>query len=83
MHNTDAHWRDSALTPKFFIIDARVCLPILLVLLHIRTWTVCVAIAVLIFFILLGRWRISVIAFFRLLRTFVTGNRKIRLKRRL
>lgn len=81
MRNTNTHWRDSALTPKFFIIDARVCIPILVVLLHMRIWTVILAAIVFIFFTLLERWRISLPVFLRLLRTTIAGNEKIRVKK--
>ncbi|KTC72758.1 IcmT protein [Legionella anisa] len=34
-----AHWRDSARSARFFIVDARAAFPIFLFLMHIRIWT--------------------------------------------
>ena len=36
-------WRDTALTPKIFILDARAVFPIALWLFHWAYWTACVA----------------------------------------
>ena len=82
MHDTGAHWRDSSLTPKFFMIDARVCIPLLLVLMHVRVWTIVLSLIVFVFFALLGRWGVSLPVFLRLVRTTIAGNEKVRIKRR-
>ena len=36
-------WRDTALTPKIFILDARAVFPLALWLFHWAYWTACVA----------------------------------------
>ena len=54
MNNLDAHWRDSARTPKFFVIDAQVFIPIVLCLFHFRLWTVCLCVVVAIILIVLN-----------------------------
>ncbi len=73
----NAHWRDSARNPRFFIVDARAAFPFLLFLLHIRLWTFIVAVVAMAFFGLLERYGFSVIVFLRFLRTFLAGPRKI------
>ena len=40
----NAHWRDSARPAKFFIIDFRAVFPIFFCTLHLRLWTVIVAV---------------------------------------
>lgn len=37
------HWRDSMKSARFFALDARAAFPFMLVLLHIRWWTILVA----------------------------------------
>ena len=37
------HWRDSMRSARFFALDARAAFPFLLVLLHIRWWTLALA----------------------------------------
>mgnify|MGYP006327536373 FL=1 len=49
----EAHWRDSARIPRFFLIDARAAFPLLLFLLHIRVWSFLLALVVMAFFDLL------------------------------
>jgi intracellular multiplication protein IcmT len=72
-----AHWRDSARPAKLFIIDANAAFPLLLFLVHIKTWTFIVAISFMLFFTLLRRYGYSISIFLRILRTFFAGSRKV------
>jgi intracellular multiplication protein IcmT len=74
---TEAHWRDSARTPRFFLIDARAAFPLLLFLMHIRLWSFILALLAMAFFGLLERYGFSVTVFLRWLRTVLAGSRKI------
>lgn len=74
---TEAHWRDSARIPRFFLIDARAAFPLLLFLLHIRIWSFALALLAMAFFGLLERYGFSVMVFLRWLRTVFAGPRKI------
>jgi intracellular multiplication protein IcmT len=71
------HWRDSARTAKFFMIDATAAFPLVLFFLHIKLWTFIVAILTMIFFTVLRRFGFSITVFFRLLRGLIAGPRKI------
>lgn len=73
----DAHWRDSARSPKFFIIDFRAVFPIFFWLLHIRWWTFFIAVGVTIFFAILHRYGFTLNVFGRWLRSFFAGKRRI------
>jgi intracellular multiplication protein IcmT len=37
--SSTAHWRDSARSARFLMVDARAAFPIFLFLMHIRIWT--------------------------------------------
>lgn len=39
----DVHWRNSMKSARFFALDARAAFPFLLVLLHVRLWTIALA----------------------------------------
>lgn len=72
-----AHWRDSARVARFFFMDARAAFPLLLFLLHIRLWTLIVAVSATMFFAILERYGFSFIIFWRWLRTLIVGKRKL------
>ena len=74
---TQAHWRDSARQPRFFLIDARAAFPLLLFLLHIKLWSFILAVATMAFFGLLERYGFSLIVFLRWLRSLLAGSRKV------
>ncbi len=74
--NEDSHWRDSARSARFFIIDARAAFPFLLFLLHIRLWTFIVACIAMSFFALLEKLGFNLTVFFRWLRSFLAGPHK-------
>lgn len=73
----DAHWRDSARSPKFFIFDAKAAFPLLLFLLHIRWWTFIVAVVAWLIFTYLNYRGFSMEVFLRWLRSILAGKRKI------
>ena len=71
-----AHWRDSARTPKLFMIDAYSAIPLFIFLLHIRWWTFITACCITAFFVLINRFGFTVPVFFRWLRAFMAGNER-------
>ena len=68
-----AHWRDSARTPRFLILDAYSALPLLLFLLHIRLWSFILCVGICIFFATLNRFGYSLPVFMRIVRVFLGG----------
>ena len=72
-----AHWRDSARTARFLIIDARSIFPFVLFLLHIQWWTFIVACISTLFFVLLEHYGFTVPVFLRWLRNMLVGNHKL------
>lgn len=75
--NAEAHWRDSARSIRFFIWDGKAAFPMLLFLLHMRIWTLVLAVAAMMFFTLLNRYGFTPVVFFRYLRNLASGRRKI------
>ena len=73
----EAHWRDSARSIRFFIWDGQAAFPMLLFLLHMRIWTLVVAVAAMMFFTILNRYGFSIEVFFRWFRSLIVGRRKI------
>ncbi|MFZ4076539.1 MAG: IcmT/TraK family protein, partial [Legionellaceae bacterium] len=45
-----AHWRDSARSARFFLVDAKAAFPIFFFLMHIRIWTGVLVIVSALFF---------------------------------
>lgn len=74
---SNAHWRDSARSPRFFIVDSRAAFPIFLFLMHIQYWTAGLALTSIIFFAILERFGFTVPVFWRWLRSFIAGPRKM------
>jgi intracellular multiplication protein IcmT len=77
-----SHWRDSALTPRFFTIDARAAFFIVIFMMRPNWYTFGVVVFVLAVLSILNYYRVSLIASFRLLRGFLTGSKKIIMRRR-
>ncbi len=77
-----SHWRDSALTPKFFTVDARAAFFILIFLVRPNWYTFGVVVFVLTVFSILNYYHVSLPASFRLLRNFFTGSKKVIIRRR-
>lgn len=73
----DAHWRDSARTVRFFFFDYRAAFPLVFTILHFRAWTFWTAVITTVFFAMLERYGFTVVVFFRYLRSFVAGKRKM------
>ena len=70
------HWRDSARAARFFVMDARAAFPLIFCILHIRAWTIMVAVLAMGFFALIERYGFSVPVFLRWLRSFIGGGYK-------
>ncbi|MCR9192504.1 MAG: IcmT/TraK family protein [Gammaproteobacteria bacterium] len=68
-----AHWRDSARSARFFMVDARAAFPIFLFLMHIRVWTGMIVIFSAIFFGILEHYGFTVPVFLRWIRLFFAG----------
>ncbi len=73
---TDILWRDTALTPKIFILDARAVFPIALWLFHWAWWTAGIAIAAIAGLYLVQRTGMTPIACLRALRVACLGRRR-------
>lgn len=72
-----AHWRDSARSARFFMLDARAAFPVFLFLMHIRVWTGILVLVSAVFFGILEHVGFSIPVFFRWLRTFLAGSIKV------
>jgi intracellular multiplication protein IcmT len=72
-----AHWRDSALTPKFFTVDARAAFIVLLCMVRPNWYTFGAVMAVLVFLSILNYYHVSLVASIRILRNFLTGSNKV------
>ena len=75
IHN--ASWRDSARSVRFFIFEGPAVVPFVFWLLHMRLWVLECAFASMIFFSILARLGLTVPIFFRILRGFFSGTRKL------
>lgn len=76
MAGSQAHWRDSARSVKFFILEGEAVFPFLLLLVHWSLWTLGLAIAATLFCSLLIRYGMTMPVFFRTLRSYIAGKRK-------
>ena len=74
--NTNTHWRDSALTPKFYCFDGRVSLSVLLFFMHMRYWTLGIVIFLFVVSSILNYFRMPLIVAYRIMKHWLTGNRK-------
>lgn len=63
----DTHWRNSMKPARFFMLDARAAWPVLVMLLHMRIYTMIFAVLVMLVFYLLEQRGLS---FFSALRAF-------------
>ena len=75
-YRPDAHWRDSARIARFWILDCRAAFPFLFCLLHIRIWTLLLALFATVFFAALERYGFTVHVFWRWLRSTIAGSRR-------
>lgn len=68
-----SHWRDSARSPRFFIVDARAVFPVFLFLMHIRVWTGVLVIVATVLFAIIEHYGFTVPVFLRWIRYFLAG----------
>ena len=71
-----SHWRDSARSARFFMVDARAAFPIFLFLMHIRVWTGVLVLVSAVFFGIIEHYGFTVPVFLRWLRNFLAGTVK-------
>lgn len=71
--DSDAHWRDTARTPRFYFMDSLAAFPLLLFLLHIRLWTFITALCVILFLVILEKFRFTIPVFKRWLVATLAG----------
>jgi intracellular multiplication protein IcmT len=69
----DIHWRNTMKPTRFFVLDARAFMAILLFLVHARLWTFVLAIVVMIIFWLLERRGLTFEASLRTFRSWLVG----------
>jgi intracellular multiplication protein IcmT len=72
----DIHWRNTQKPVRFFILDARAFLAVLLFLVHMRLWTFILAITVMIIFLILERRGLTFAASLRAMRSWLIGERR-------
>ena len=77
-NNIFSHWRDSARNPRFFFVDARAALFILLWLVHIRLWTFLLAIGALIIFGIMEYFNYTMPVALRVMHGLLFGKKKYR-----
>ena len=68
-----AHWRDSARSARFFMVDARAAFPIFLFLMHIKVWTGVLVLVSAVFFGIIEHYGFTVPVFLRWLRSVFAG----------
>lgn len=80
MNNNDvfAHWRDSARQPRFYVVDARVVLFILLWLLHMRWWTFTLAVSAVTIFTIMEYFKYPLPVAIRAFKGIIIGKKKYR-----
>ena len=74
---SNAHWRDSARSPRFFMIDAYAAFPLILFVMHIRWWTFFLCIGCILFLAILERFGFTITVFRRLARVYLAGNHRV------
>ena len=72
----DVLWRDTALTPKIFMLDARAVFPLALWLFHWAWWTAGLALAAIVAHYLVQRTGMTPVACFRAIRVACMGRRR-------
>ena len=72
-----AHWRDSARSARFFLVDERAAFPVFLFLVHIQVWTAVIVIISAVFFGIIEHFGFTVPVFFRWLLTSIAGDIKL------
>lgn len=70
------HWRDSARSARFFMVDARAAFPLFIFLMHIRTWTGILVLSSAVFFGIIEHFGFTVPVFLRWVRSTIAGKLK-------
>ena len=76
-YDESTHWRDSSRTPRFFFMDAKAAFPLILFLLHMTLVTFLIAIAFVIFFSVLERFKFTVPIFLRWVKSQLSGSERL------
>lgn len=76
MYGNSLWWRESAKQPKLMMFDGRVIILILFAALHLRTWTVALALGSMFVLFFFARKGISADSILRYLRTALNGRRR-------
>ena len=74
--NGEVLWRDTGLTPKIFILDARAIFPLALWLFHWSWWTAAIACLGIVALFFVQRSGMSPLACLRAIRTAFMGRRR-------
>jgi len=72
----DIHWRNTQKPVRFFILDARASLAVLLFLVHMRLWTFFMAIFTMVVFYVLERFGLTFYSALRSVRSWFLGERR-------
>lgn len=67
-------WRDTALKPEFFGVDARAAIPFALFIVHMRAWTFMLALATVVVLGVLARFGFTVPVFLNMVSRKLAGN---------
>ena len=78
----DIHWRNTQRPVRFFMLDARAFLALLLFLVHARLWTFILAVVVMITFWILERRGLTFESSLRAFRCWILGRRRPATSRR-
>lgn len=73
---SDVLWRDTGLTPKILILDARAVFPLALWLFHWAWWTAGIACVAMLILFLVQRTGMTPVACFRAIRVACMGRRR-------
>lgn len=73
---TPLYWRETHKQPRFFFFDGRLVFLILLVIMHLRTWTVLLAVAMMVVLFFFERKGVSADSILRFLRASIVGQRR-------
>jgi len=72
----DIHWRNTQKPARFFALDARAFVAILVFLLHARLWTFVLALTIMLAFWFLERRGLTFEASLRALRSWILGKKR-------
>jgi intracellular multiplication protein IcmT len=81
----DLHWRNTQKPARFFVFDARSAVAIFIFMVHIRLWTLALAVITILIFWVMERRGLTFEAALRAFRVWILGRRRpgtLREKRR-